>query len=117
MFPTGTAGAALLLLRISAATTLVVDGTAHWAPMNSSWILPAFLLPTLFLCVGFLAPYASILSGLMQLAVLLFTGGENGFHLAISILSSAIVTLLGPGAYSIDALLFGRRILNVPPRT
>jgi uncharacterized membrane protein YphA (DoxX/SURF4 family) len=116
MFPTGTAGAALLLLRISVATTLVVDGTGHWALMNSFWMLPAFLLPALFLCIGFLTPYASILCCLIQLAVLLLTGGENGFHLAISILNSGIVGLLGPGAYSIDAYLFGRRILNVPPR-
>ena len=39
MFPTGTPGAALLVLRVSIAATLVVSGTAHWVPVTSFWIL------------------------------------------------------------------------------
>ena len=31
-------------------------------------------------------------------------------------LTSAALALLGPGAYSVDARLFGRRLLVVPPR-
>jgi hypothetical protein len=36
--------------------------------------------------------------------------------LASLLLNSAALALLGPGAYSVDARLFGRRVLVVPPR-
>ena len=116
MFPTGTAGAALFALRVSAAITFLVDGSAHWALVTSFWILVIFALPSMFLCLGFLTPYFSVLCCLIQLSVPLLVGGHNGFHLGISILNSGIVALLGPGGYSIDARLFGRRLVSVPSR-
>jgi len=115
MFPTGMAGAALLVLRVTVAATLVFDGTAHWALATSFWILLGFAVPAMLLCLGFLTPYCSVLSCLLQLAVLLITGSQNEFNLAISILNSGILAILGPGAYSIDAHIFGRRLLIVPP--
>jgi hypothetical protein len=116
MFPTGTAGAALFVLRISVATTLLVDGTAHWALVTSFWIFLGFAVPALFLSIGFMMPIWSALSCLMEFGVLVLTGGTNGFHLAVSILNSGILAVLGPGAYSVDARIFGRRLLTVPPR-
>ena len=38
------------------------------------------------------------------------------FHLVISILISAALAILGPGAYSVDARIFGRKLLTVPSR-
>lgn len=116
MFPTGKAGAALFILRVSVAATLVVDGTAHWALVTSFWILLGLAVPTLFLCFGFLTPIGSTLSCLIQLGVLIATGDTNQFHLVVSILNSGILAVLGPGAYSLDARLFGRRLLTVPLR-
>jgi hypothetical protein len=116
MFPTGTAGAALLVLRVLATATLLVDGTAHWALVTSFWIFLAFALPAIGLCLGLLAPYCSVFCCLIQMGVLLVTGGQNEFHLIVSILTSATVAMLGPGAYSIDARLFGRKLLTVPRR-
>jgi hypothetical protein len=116
MFPTGTAGAALFALRVSAAITLLVDGTTHGTLVTSFWILLIFALPAISLCLGILTPYFSVLCCLVQLLVALISDGRNGFHLGISILNSAIVAVLGPGAYSIDARLFGRRLVSVPSR-
>ena len=116
MFPSGRAGVALLLLRVAAATTLIVDGMANWASVTSFWILIVFLLPAFSLIVGLLTPYGAMVCGLVQMVVLFKTGGCNGFHLAMSILTSGAVALLGPGAYSVDARMFGRQILSVPPR-
>jgi hypothetical protein len=115
MFPTGMAGAALLVLRVTVAATLVFDGTVHWALMTSFWILSGFAVPAILLCLGFLTPYCSALSCLIQLGVLISTG-QNEFNLAISILNSGILAILGPGAYSIDAHIFGRRLLIVASR-
>jgi uncharacterized membrane protein YphA (DoxX/SURF4 family) len=116
MFPTGMAGAALVLLRISVAAMLIVDGASHWSLSFYFWSTLLFLTPAFFLCLGFLTPYISTFCCFLQLAVLLITRGENGFHMSIAILNSGIVAVLGPGAYSIDAKIFGRRILNIPPR-
>jgi uncharacterized membrane protein YphA (DoxX/SURF4 family) len=117
MFPTGTSGAALLILRISVAATLVVEGKPVWASITSLWILIVFLLPATSLVVGFLTPYGSILGCIFQFAVLLKTGESNGFPVAMSILNGAAVAILGPGAYSVDARIFGRHLLVIPPRT
>jgi uncharacterized membrane protein YphA (DoxX/SURF4 family) len=116
MFPVGMAGVALIGLRFSATATLVVDGTAHWALVTSFWILLGLVLLVIPLCLGFLTPYCSAISCIVQLGVLLADGGADRFHLIVSILTSVILIVMGPGAYSIDARLFGRRLLTVPPR-
>jgi uncharacterized membrane protein YphA (DoxX/SURF4 family) len=116
MFPTGMAGAALFVLRCTVVASLLVDGAGHWALVTSAWILSALVLAAIFLCLGLLTPYCAVLGCLIQLAVLFLTGGQNTFHLVIYILNSGVLAVLGPGAYSIDARLFGRRLLTVPPR-
>jgi uncharacterized membrane protein YphA (DoxX/SURF4 family) len=116
MFPAGRAGVALLLLRVAAATTLIVDGTANGASVTSFWILIVFLFPASSLIIGLLTPYGSAICCLIQLVVLLQTGSYNGFHLAMSILNSGVVAVLGPGAYSVDARIFGRQLLVIPSR-
>jgi hypothetical protein len=116
MFPTGTAGVALFVLRVSIAATLVVDGTAHWPMLTSFWVFLGFAIPAVCLCFGLLTPYVSALSCIIQLGVLIAARGDNRFHLIISILTSGILAVLGPGAYSIDARIFGRRLLTVSPR-
>jgi hypothetical protein len=115
MFPIGMAGAALFALRVSVAGTLVVDGTAHWALVTSFGILVGYVLPASFLLLGLLTPYFSALSVLIQLDVLISAGGTDQFHLITSILSSGILGMLGPGAYSVDAHLFGRKLISLPP--
>ena len=115
LFPTGMAGAALFILRISVALSLLVDGTAHWVLVTSFWILLAFLLVAFLLLLGFLTPYASAIACLGQLGVMLLSG-RHDFHLLLSLLNSGVVVLVGPGAYSIDAHLFGRRLLVLSPR-
>jgi uncharacterized membrane protein YphA (DoxX/SURF4 family) len=52
----------------------------------------------------------------MEFCALSVTGGQDIFHLVISILISAALAILGPGAYSVDARIFGRKLLTVPSR-
>ncbi len=116
MFPTGIPGAALLLLRLSVATGLLVESTAHWTIATPLWALAGLVLLAMCLCLGFLTPYSSSLCCLIELGVLWVTRDQHEFHLVTSILTSAVVAMLGPGAYSVDARIFGRRLLTLSPR-
>jgi uncharacterized membrane protein YphA (DoxX/SURF4 family) len=116
MFPAGIAGVALFVLRSSVAVSLIVDTTAHGSLFKPPWLFLVVAVPASLLCIGLMTPYCAALTGLMQLAALLTFAGPNKFHLGLSVLNSAVVAVLGPGAYSVDARIFGRRLLIVPPR-
>ncbi|HEY0760087.1 MAG TPA: hypothetical protein VGD59_12615 [Acidisarcina sp.] len=115
MFPTGAAGAALAVLRILVASALLLDGTAQWALVTSFWTLLMFALPASLIVVGFLTPYSASIALLLQVAVLMIFR-QNAAHLVLSILDSGILAVVGPGAYSIDARIFGRQLVRVNPR-
>ncbi len=116
MFPTGFPGIALLLLRFVVAATFLNDGTAHWTLVNSPWALALSASIAISLCIGVFTPYSSILIIILGLLSSYWTSGKDSFHLAVSILNSGILALLGPGAYSVDARIFGRRLIRLPPR-
>ncbi len=116
MFPTGIPGAALLLLRLSVATGLLVEWTAHWTLATPPWVIAGLVLLAICLYLGFLTPYCSSICCIAELAVLGLTRDQHEFHLVMSILTGAVLAMLGPGAYSIDARIFGRRLLTLSPR-
>ena len=116
IFPSGVPGAALFVLRVSVAATLLEDRTGHWTLVTSLWMLLPIILTATCLCLGLLTPICASLCCLMEFYSLTITGGQDMFHLVISILTSAALATLGPGAYSVDARIFGRRLLTVPPR-
>jgi hypothetical protein len=79
----------------------------------SSWICVAFLPFALALILGFLTP-ASCIGALALQGILAYQVGTTGLaHCSLSILLATAVLMLGPGAYSIDARLFGRRQVSV----
>jgi hypothetical protein len=112
MFPPGLPGLALLLLRASVATTLLADNYSH-AEDLPGWIQAAAILISVAVSVGYLTPIVAVL-GLVLHAVI-------RFRLGIAILTpmtffdAIALALLGPGAYSVDSYLFGRRLVILPP--
>jgi hypothetical protein len=113
MFPTGTAGVALLILRLSSAVTLLAYGVQH--PFSdASFTFLALVLPGGALCLGVLTPYTSTVSCLIELAILVRSGVRSEFPIIISIVNTAALGMLGPGAYSLDARVFGRKIISFP---
>jgi uncharacterized membrane protein YphA (DoxX/SURF4 family) len=108
IFPSRGPGIALLLLRISVALTIVLDASSAEPSFVSPLMWAGLSLVALALCIGFATPLAAVLGCFIQLAVW-FAIGHSNARLGVSVLNSLALALLGPGAYSLDARLFGRR--------
>lgn len=73
------------------------------------------------LLIGFLTPVAALLAGLVSIGIALSwlptctPKGFGGAPATIFLIVTAVaVLLLGPGAFSLDARLFGRREIVIP---
>lgn len=79
---------------------------------SSGWLMTILVLTgAVFLLLGFLTPIVVLALGVMSLGVAFTLDEFIEFVVLI-----AVVALLGPGAYSIDARLFGRREVFIPRR-
>jgi uncharacterized membrane protein YphA (DoxX/SURF4 family) len=127
-FPGGGPGIGLFLLRAalggiaSAGGVLYLSGLVERTPVV--WVLASILvLSGTALVIGFVTPVASVLVGLCVLGIGLSWVPTPPLSLlgarliALVIVATAIgIALLGPGAFSIDGYLFGRREIIIPPR-
>jgi hypothetical protein len=111
MFPTGAAGVALVLLRVSVAATLFIDILPQGNPAAHIWESAGLGLLGVAICLGLFTPVSSIACCLIETALLLDTRELAFIPLVSSILVAASLGLLGPGAYSLDARMFGRRLV------
>jgi uncharacterized membrane protein YphA (DoxX/SURF4 family) len=116
MFPNGWPGRGLLLLRLSAGALLLTHGIGRFVP-GARWeaILPASagIAAGLLLLIGLWTPVGCILAAAAESWLLL--AGGIALEPAILLVSiSVAVAMLGPGSWSIDAIIFGRRRLDIP---
>ena len=115
MFPAGAPGIALLLLRVSVAAMLFIDpaGRVSWpAPI---WLTVVSLVAAIALATGFLTPILALICGALKVYALIGTAHGIAPLLVLALLLAFAVAMLGPGAYSLDAKMFGRRVVLLPP--
>ena len=119
MFPQGGPGIGLLLLRIAAAGMFALNLT-HQFNLSSNtvyWLLVSLIaLISLGLLLGFLTSILTIVACIAAVANLLLADQPIDVVYILRILTSAALFFLGPGAYSVDARLFGLQVTVVPPR-
>jgi putative oxidoreductase len=115
-FPNGWPGGALLFMRLVAAAALLQHSISFIFGFSHSWVL-ALELPALasavLLALGFCTPLAALLQVALEAWLAFEAGrvlGEHGILAAIGI----SLAMLGPGAWSVDAHLFGRKRIDFP---
>lgn len=125
-FPDGWPGAGLLLLRTAAGAALLLQGSAYFSDgpglgfQALTVALVTLVIGALFL-VGYLTPLAGVLAGVFYIgnASSWFPSPNHDWFearpaAALAIVIAVALVFLGPGAFSLDARLFGRREIIIP---
>ena len=111
-FPTGAPGCGLVLLRVVAALSLQADASGNLVlTQHASIPGVALILLSLALLVGLFTPVVALLAAMIEAAML---GSSTSPGMALMLQGPVIcvtLALLGPGGYSLDARLFGSRVV------
>jgi len=117
-FPGGWPGLGLLLLRGLVGVTLIAQSLTYIGSTKLSalsWVVTALvLIIASCLLVGFMTPIAAMIIGLGAIALALSSLFQTNQTLLDVIVLTIAIALLGPGAFSIDARMFGRREILIP---
>jgi len=129
MFPDGSPGTGLLLLRTAGGAVLITQGVAYIGDKNESGFLALVVVSVmcivgLLLLIGFLTRMAALVAAVIGVnSVLAWFPKVNAAPLVtpttallFALIAIALICL-GPGAYSLDARLFGRREIVIPTRS
>lgn len=115
MFPNGLPGAGLLLLRLVCSSLVIATAIATFVekPQTLLLIRESFAcVAALLLLMGLWTPIAGVAITVLELwaTVSLTNGMESSILLAAL---GAALAVLGPGSYSVDAKLFGRKRIQI----
>lgn len=110
-FHEGRTGIGCLVLRLYAA--LLALGAALPCACNTGWQTAILLLLAAALIVGFRTRACAVVLMIMMVSA---PFQLPWLHLVSELTGVATVVLLGAGAYSIDARLYGRRRVSIPGR-
>jgi putative oxidoreductase len=116
-YPDGAAGIALVLLRLACAwiAVLVIAYLPfpHVSPNASIVVAVAFAIA---IASGFGTRIVAFVLAAAAIATAFMTDSNIALTMIARACCCAALGLLGPGAYSIDANVFGRRVVRLEPR-
>lgn len=126
LFPSGSAGLALLGLRVMCGAGAFIVGAAYLDGWSLGWpsrlIGLILMVEGLMLSLGLLTRAAGLVAPLLAgAAAFQWLLPKSAWFVEIRAVAlpfaavSLALVALGPGAYSIDARLFGRKELRIPP--
>jgi len=111
MFPAAAAGWGLLLLRACAAGMLLRNSTADPTISIAPWAIAGIIILAGAFCLGAFTPVVCCVSAVVQVSLMLRAHHPDPFQFVFSFGVTAALFLLGPGAFSLDSRLFGRRLI------
>ena len=115
-FADGAPGAGLLLLRLGIGGVLVARAAVALGTglaLGAAALHAFTLVVGILLIVGLWTPIAAVLAAGLAAWGALSSPGSAAFDALLAILGVALA-LLGPGAWSIDARLFGWKRVDIP---
>lgn len=109
MFPSGRPGLGLALLRCGLALAALADHALFLPSLPAGVRLPLLGVIAVALALGVLTPVFSLAAGAAAVIAVLGDASLSPPDGMLQLLDAAALFLLGPGAYSLDARIYGRR--------
>jgi uncharacterized membrane protein YphA (DoxX/SURF4 family) len=109
MFPAGAVGVALIVLRACVLGSLWTEALSRQPFAFVSWQFIGLSLVCTFIATGAFTPFACAACIVIELWTLWPRHEGEPLHIFLAVSLTLVLALLGPGAFSIDARLFGRR--------
>ena len=98
------------MLRCAAGMLIRISTLNATVPMPN-WEIAAVVILVGAFCLGVFTPLSCCVSVVLQIFILLRAHEPDYFRFAFSFCVNAVLFLLGPGAFSLDSRLFGRRLI------
>lgn len=118
VFPNGWPGRGLLLQRVVTAVFLFYFGFEHLNEDPGFALIVPHAIGTcagIFLLLGLWTPVCGTVAAAAELWIAVFCIGDRGLAILLAALGATLATI-GPGAWSLDARLFGRKHFEIPQR-
>ena len=115
-FANGWPGKGLLLLRLLTGAALVHYGIADLREAHPVASIVSQIIAAgagIFLIVGLWTPITGVLLAILELWIAFSRPGDPWIAITLATLG-ATLAMIGPGAWSIDARLFGRKHIDIP---
>jgi len=109
-FASGRPGVGLLIQRLATGAGLFYEGIAQLGAPTGALMFAhmAGAVLGLFIVIGLWTPVTGALVAVVELWILIEIPGDVWMPLTLAVLGITLA-LIGPGAWSIDAFLFGRK--------
>src|SRR5438874_13513341 len=115
-YPDGWPGMSILFLRLGAGVLLIYESFGGvFMPARSIFPIAelAAACAGIFLLAGLWTPVSGVVAAMLELWVAFSRADDLRTAILLATLGASLA-MLGPGAWSVDARLFGRKRINIP---